>query len=93
MGFVEFVDGIRSQADAFLQNHVLVVVVMAFIAVCAIYLRPKKFLMFVLVAVLLVGLVYGLFYLSSAGVSQKKRLIEKSSTPDVELSLPLQRGL
>jgi hypothetical protein len=66
---------------AFFQNNLFIAGAAAILLVFLLYRKPKLFLTIFLIALFLSGVFYMISTLSSTGVSQKGKLLQKGDTP------------
>jgi Ca2+/Na+ antiporter len=72
---------IVNEITVFMKANPLLTLAAAGVLLFLMYLRPKFFFSVLLLAAILSGVLYVILTMSSTGVSQKKKLIEKEKMP------------
>lgn len=83
MEFLTFLDWI----PAFFKDNTLVAIGASIILILMIYKRPRLVLTVFLMGLLVTGVFYMVMSMSTAGVEKKKKLIERSIPPELEMPL------
>jgi hypothetical protein len=73
--------GIINSIITFFQNNLFIAIVAAVLLVFLLYRKPKLFFTIFFIALLLAGVFYLISNLSSTGVSQKEKLLQKGDLP------------
>jgi hypothetical protein len=77
MNFYSVISGIL----AFLQNNIIVAVVLGLVLLYILYRSPKVFFIVLFIAILLSGLFYIMTDVSSIGTHHKKKMIREHDLP------------
>ncbi len=75
---------------AFLKDNPILAIVIGIALLFAGYRKPKLFFGVLFIILLLAGVIYLVLSMSSGGVSQKKKLLEKGLIPESSISRPLR---
>ncbi len=73
--------GIINSIITFFQNNLFIAIVSAVLLVFLLYRKPKLFFTIFFIVLLLAGVFYLISNLSSTGVSQKEKLLQKGDLP------------
>lgn len=83
MEFLPFLDWIST----FFKDNTLVAIGVTVVLVLMIHRRPRLVLTVLLMGLLVTGVFYMVMSMSTAGVEKKKKLLEKSVPPGLEMPL------